>query len=106
MLRKGQNERALRYFEAAQRAGLETPRLLYATASCYSGLELPGQAIRTLNRLFERAPDHARAHRLLAVCYDKLGDRERANQAYQRADWCAERERSRRGAAAWSHDVS
>jgi hypothetical protein len=55
-----------------------------------------------LTTFLEAVPDHPRALRLLGICYDKLGERERATQAYRRADLCLQLERARRtGARLW-----
>jgi tetratricopeptide (TPR) repeat protein len=97
-LRKGQDEKALRALEAAARAGVDSPRLYYAMGQAYVGLDLPHQAVRVLGRLLDRAPDHARGHWLLAVCWDKLGERERASASYHRAEQCTARQRGRAAA--------
>ena len=61
---------------------------------------MPRQAAQVLARAVEAAPDHVKAHHLLGICLDKLGDRTGAEQAYRRSDLCAQSARARRGGAA------
>ena len=99
-VRKGAYDRALQQFELAGRDDRPpTARLLYAMALCHNGLEMPRQAARLLQQVIDLVPDHAKAHHLLGVCFDKLGERERAAEAYRRADVYLTLARARRGAA-------
>jgi tetratricopeptide (TPR) repeat protein len=98
-VRKGAYDRALMHFEPAHRqAPTVSVRLLFAMAQCYNGLEMPRQAVRLLQQLVDLVPDHARASHLLGICYDKLGERERAGDAYRRSDLHLTLARGRRAA--------
>lgn len=98
-LRKGVYARALKHLE--QVAAGEAPglRLLVAMGQCYNGLDRPREAVRVLSKVIAQAPDHARAHHLLAICFDKLGERDRADEAYRKSDLLVTRSRQRRAAA-------
>ena len=74
-------------------------RLLYAIGMCYNGLEMPRQAVGVLSQVIELSPDHAKAHHLLGICYDKLGDRDNAGEAYRKSDLFLTRARARRSSA-------
>lgn len=99
-LRKGDYQRALQQLQHEQRADrAPSVRLLTAMALCYNGLEMPRQAVRLLSQVIELVPDHAKAYHLLGICFDKLGERERANDAYRKSDLHLTLARARRGAA-------
>ena len=98
-LRKGVYFGALKHLEQAAKDEEPSLRLLYAIGQCYNGLEMPRQAVRALSRLIAQAPDHAKAHHMLAICFDKLGERERADEAYRKSDLLETIARQRRGAA-------
>jgi Flp pilus assembly protein TadD len=70
---------------------------------CYNGLEMPREAVRALSQVIAQAPDHAKAHHLLAICFDKLGERDRADEAYRKSDLFVTMARQRRGAARLGH---
>ena len=98
-LRKGVCNRALKHLELAARKGEPSLRLLYAIAQCYNGLEMPRQAVQKLSLVIAQSPDHAKAHHMMAICYDKLGERDRADEAYRKSDLFVTLARQRRGAA-------
>jgi len=106
-VRKGTYDRALQQFEEAESE--ERPpsaRLLYAMAVCHNGLEMPRQAVRLLQQVVDLVPDHAKAYHLLGVCFDKLGERDRASDAYRRADLFLTLARARRSAARLERHVA
>jgi hypothetical protein len=83
--RLGLYPRAIAIYERLVAAHPEasTPRVNLAL--CYLKTGQPGDARLELERVVDRAPDHARAWGYLGLAYQRLGDLERAGKAFARA---------------------
>lgn len=83
--RLGLYPRAIHIYEDLRRDAPKEATLLVNLALCYLKTGQSGSARAALEEVVAHTPDHRRAWGYLGLAYDRLGDLEKAEQAFERA---------------------
>lgn len=77
-------DRALEQFAGVVRLRPDEAKYYFALGNCYFHLQRYGEAAKTFEKVVQRDRTHTKAQYSLAVSYEKLGQREKARDAWQR----------------------